>query len=144
MALGSNFTKGIVMPNRVIVNATLEYEDEDGLNDSIQIVDLIKTLGTKGLQHFKREIATSETAIIPASGAPFSTLGWCMIVNRDPNNYIDLKVAASGAIFARLHPASETGEPGGFCLLYLGSGAQIPVGIANSAACYVDVFIANQ
>lgn len=82
--------------------------------------------------HFKQSIATSETALkLGDTTAP----GYILVKNTDPTNYIDLKVAASGAIFARLDAG------GGCCLVKLGSGAQVPVLIASTAACLIDCFL---
>jgi hypothetical protein len=65
------------------------------------------------------------------------TLGWVMLVNRDPTNYVEVKTATSGTIFARLEPA------GGFCLFKCGSGVTAPYAIANTAACVIEKFVGS-
>lgn len=70
--------------------------------------------------------------------------GAFILVNLDPTNYVDVKVAASGAIFARLKPDTLGDGTGGWvagdCL---GSGAQAPALIANTASCRVAVLVVD-
>lgn len=121
------------MSNEITINVSMAYEDTDGTEASLEIVNETASVTSKKITRLKQSIATSETAIDLGG---ITSPRWCMIVNRDTVNYVEVKVAASGAIFARL----EAGMP---CLVPLGSGAQAPVAIANSDACLVDVLIAN-
>lgn len=89
--------------------------------------DLLATLGTKKFSKFKVSVGTSEEAL-PLDEA--TSPGWCLIINRDLTNYVELKTGTSGTIFAKL-------KPGEFAFLRLGSGAQAPYAIANTAACQV-------
>lgn len=125
------------MANEVTLSAALAYASGK-LADSIQVSGATFSPSGTGFTRVSQSIATSETAL---KLGDISSLGYVMIVNRDPTNYVDLKVAASGAIFARLDPDPNSAGVGGVALLKLGSGAQVPVAIANTAACIIDIFI---
>lgn len=119
------------MANEVTVAASLSYADA---NSSEQLAQASFTYTPATLRKVKltQTVNTSETTV---NLGGVSTPGFVEFVNRDPTNYVELKVAASGAIFAKLHPA------GGTACLFLGSGAQAPVAVANSAACLVEVMV---
>ncbi|MES2155942.1 MAG: hypothetical protein V4510_12480 [bacterium] len=75
---------------------------------------------------------TGDTAIkLGDTSAP----GYVLILNLDATNYVELKTASSGTIFARLDAAV------GFAFLKLGSGAQAPAALANTADCLIESFI---
>lgn len=116
------------------VSCALQFTDSLGNVESLSVGP--KTFSPATLRWSKtirQSIATSETTI--QLGAVTSP-EYLLIVNRDATNYVEVKVAASGAIFAKL-------KPGYACLVPLGSGAQAPVAIANTAACLVDVFVGS-
>ena len=77
-----------------------------------------------------QSIATSETTIVmgDATGA-----GWVFMQNQDATNYVEIKTAASGTIFAKL-------LAGEYCFFRFGSGVTAPVAIANTAACNLRVW----
>lgn len=123
------------MANEVTATGSVAYSDANGVKDSLAISSFVSSVGTKIIQRSAQSIPTSETAV---NLGPVSAPGYAVLVNRDPTNYVDVKVATSGAVFARLLPN------GGFCVVYLGSGAQAPYAVANTAACVIDVFICSQ
>jgi len=119
--------------NEINLNATLEYEDSEGTALSLQIVNLLASVASKKPIAFKQNIGITEEAIgLGETTAP----GWAMFINRDETNFVNLKVATGGAIFAKL-------KPGEFAFLRLGSGAQAPFAIADTAACQLEVLICN-
>jgi len=125
--------------DELTLNATLAYDD--GVDEvTMQIVDRFVTLGTLKFTKLRQSIGTSEEAL---QLGEVTSPGWLFLINRDATNYVDVKVATSGAIFARLHPDTDSDGTGGFCLLYLGTGAQAPFLIANTAACIVTGFVAS-
>jgi hypothetical protein len=87
---------------------------------------------------FSQLIAVTDTAI---KLGDITTPGYALFVNRDTVNFVDLKVAAAGAIFARLEADEDGDGHGGVALLKLGSGAQVPVAIANTLPCVIEVLI---
>ena len=81
----------------------------------------------------KMNVGTSEEAVaLGEATAP----GWAIFINRDTTNFIELRVATGGAKFAKL-------KAGECCLLRLGSGAQVPYAIADTAACQMEYCIIN-
>ena len=114
------------------LNLSVQYADDNDVEKSLAVADFEYTGTTDLVSDGSQSIATSETAINLGGVTP---LGYVMLVNRDPTNYIDVKTGASGVIFARLRPS------GGACCLMLGSGVTAPVAIANTAACILERFI---
>jgi hypothetical protein len=113
------------------VRAILQYLGADGDDDAIGPVDSTPTLATDKHVRYKMSVTTSEL-VIPLG--PVTAPGWAIFVNRDATNFINLKVATGGAIFAKL-------LPGECALLRLGSGAQAPYAIADTATCEMEVMI---
>jgi hypothetical protein len=62
--------------------------------------------------------------------------GWVLVVNRDLTNFVSVKTGTGGVIFAKLLPRE-------FCLLRLGSGAQAPWVIADTAPCKIEAFVVS-
>jgi hypothetical protein len=122
------------MAEELTLNASLEYEDSEGSSDSLELTNGIANVSSKKFIHHKQTIGTSEEAIVLGE---ISSPGWAFFINRDSTNYIELKVASSGAIFAKLHP-------GRIAMLYLGSGGQAPYAVANTAACILEFLIVSQ
>ena len=119
------------MADEISVNASLAYSDSEGTDVSMELVNFLATVTTKRIQRHKQAIGTSEEAI---KLGEIATCGYALSINRDATNYIELKVATGGAIFAQLFA--------GVCaMLRLGSGAQAPYAIAHTAACQRDCFI---
>src|SRR5262245_49788622 len=104
------------MSNELTITASLAYEDNDTSEDSLGVTGLLASVTSRKFTHVKQSIATTETAI-DLGGV--SSPRYCLIVNRDDTNYVEVKTALGGIIFAYL-------APGGVCLVPLGSGAQAP------------------
>jgi hypothetical protein len=121
------------MAEEIRVNLTLQYEDTEGTTEHIQVNDFLADIASFQFTKAKQSIGTSEEAIVLGG---VTSPRWFMAVNRDDTNYVELKVATSGAIFARLYP-------GACCIVPLGSGAQAPYAIANTAACLLEYFVGN-
>lgn len=122
------------MANEVTLNASMAYADSEGADEALSIVELLATVATKKYTKFKQAIgfAAEEAIQLGEVTAP----GWALFINRDATNFIELRVATSGAIFAKL-------LPGEFALLRLGSGSQAPTAQADTAACQLEAFIAS-
>lgn len=115
----------------VHLDGSLQYTDSEGVDRTVQIADLLATVATKKYVETKQNIGITEEAI---NLAEVTSPGWAIFINRDPTNFIELRVATAGAKFAKL-------KPGEFALLRLGSGAQVPYAIADTAACQLQYFI---
>ena len=120
------------MSNEITATGILEYEDSEDASETLSISDLIASVATKKYIKGKQAIGTSEEAITLGE---VTSPGWAIFINRDETNFINLKVATGGAIFAKL-------KAGEFAILRLGSGAQAPYAIADTAACQLEYFIA--
>lgn len=121
------------MADELTLDATLRYEDADDDQVIVQVNGFLSSIASLQYTKAKQSIGTSEEAIVLGG---VTTPKWFIAVNRDETNYVELKVATSGAIFAKL-------LPGEFCFLPLGSGAQAPYAIANTAACILEYFVGN-
>lgn len=122
------------MAEELTLNATIQYEDDtDDDQVAMQVNSLIRDIDSRAHTKAVLSVATSETTI---NLGGVTTPKWFFAVNMDDTNYIDIKVAASGAIFTRL-------QPNDFCFLPLGGGAQAPVAVANTAACLLKYFVGN-
>ena len=119
------------MSSELTLNVSGVYEDADGVTASLEVSNLIRTLTTKKPLKTKQTVGIAEEALVLGD---IVTRGWCILVNRDVTNYVNVKVATGGAIFAQLFP-------GEFCALRLGSGAQSPFVIAAVAECEIEILL---
>lgn len=122
------------MSSEITVNLNLAYSDSEGSEESLGLVDFIASISSKKYNKFKVSIGFAVEEALPLGEA--TTPRYCVLINRDSTNYVEIKVATAGAIFARL-------DPGAGCIVPLGSGAQAPYAIANTAACQLEGFILN-
>lgn len=120
------------MADEITANGSLRYKDNSDSDETLSIEDLLADVTTKKYVKHKQSIGTSEEAITLGE---VTSPGWAIFINRDTVNFIELRVATGGAKFAKL-------KAGEFCILRLGSGAQAPYAIADTAACLLEYFIA--
>lgn len=121
------------MANEITLAATLSYEDSEDSSELLTLTDILASVASKKYIKHKQNIGTSEEAItLGEVTAP----GWALFINRDETNFISLKVGTAGAIFAKL-------KPGEFAFLRLGSGAQVPFAISDTASCQLEFFLIN-
>lgn len=120
------------------VNASMSYEDQYGVTMKIEVVDRKQTVTTKRPVKLVQNVGTSEEAIdLGDTGTPV----YAFFKNLDPTNFINLKVATGGAIFAKLRPDTNGDGTGGVAMLELGSGATAPYAIADTAACNMEIML---
>ena len=116
----------------------MEYSDSFGVEQSVSVVDRKVTITTKKPVTLVQEIGITEEAIdLGATGTP----AYAFFQNLDPTNFITLRVATSGAAFARLDPDTDQDGTGGFAMLRLSTGATAPFAIADTAACKMKIMI---
>lgn len=109
----------------------MAYEDSESASESMTLSDILATVSTKKYIKAKQSIGITEEAIqLGEVTAP----GWVLFINRDATNFVELRVATSGAKFAKL-------KAGEFAFLRLGSGAQVPYAIADTAAVQLEYFL---
>jgi hypothetical protein len=119
------------MADEITVTGRMLYSDSESAATFLQILELTPNVATKKFSHFKVSVGTSEEAL-PLGEA--TSPGWCLLINRDATNYVEVKTGTGGVIFGKM-------LAGEFCLLRLGSGAAAPYAIANTAACQVEGLI---
>lgn len=127
------------MANEITLNASLSYDDSKNTSESLGVVDALFSVATKKVVKLTQNI--SHSAEVAIKLGDISAPAYAMFVNRDPTNYVELKVATSGAIFAKLRADPNSDGKGGVALLELGSGAQVPYAIADTGDCLIDIFI---
>lgn len=121
------------MADEITVSVSLSYEDSEFADEALAITEKLATVASKKYIKAKQNIGTAEEAIaLGEVTAP----GFGVFINRDLTNFISLKVATGGAIFCKL-------LPGECALLRLGSGAQVPYAIADTAACQMEYMLVN-
>ena len=126
------------MANELTMSGSLSYEDSTGTAKSLAFTSVIKSVVTKRVTEIKQNVGITEEAI---NLGDVSSPAYAMFINRDETNFIELKVATSGAIFAKLDPDTNGDGKGGFAFLKLGSGAQVPFAIADTAPCDMETLI---
>ncbi len=119
------------MANELTLNASVEYLDSTDSQTSLEIADLLRTVSAKKFFKGKQSVATAEEALVLGD---ITTRAWCMLINRDSTNFINVKTGTGGTIFAKM-------LAGEFCFLRLGSGAQSPFVIADTAACEMEIIL---
>jgi hypothetical protein len=126
------------MANEVTVAASIEF-DNDVTQASCEVKDgdTIRSMTTAKALKTTQAVGTSEEAVLLGDiTAPCGV----MLINLDSTNYIEVKVATGGAIFAKLYPRGS-GVGLNFCIVPLGSGAQAPFVIANTASCSMEILL---
>lgn len=121
------------MANELTLSATLDYADSESADELLQVVEKIVNVSTKKYVKAKQSIGTSEEAI---GLGEVTSLGWAIFINRDSTNFITLKTATSGTIFARLNA-------GEFAMFRFGSGVTAPFATADTAAVQLEYMIVS-
>lgn len=119
------------------LNLSASYLDANDVVGEVEVAGLVLTLAVEKLVHCTQTVGTVEEVI---EIGDIVSRGSCILVNLDPTNYIEVKVGTGGAIFAKLFPKDSVAGAS-FCFVHLGSGAQSPFVIANSAACEMQIFL---
>jgi hypothetical protein len=116
------------MASELTLNISGEYEDADDVTLSFGVTDQRQTITTTRPVKRKQEIGTSEEAILLDDHTTHEGL-W--IRNLDETNYVEIKTGTGGTIFAKIRAGRCMWVP-------LGSGAQTPFAIANTAAVIIE------
>ena len=109
------------MANEITVSASLAYSDSEGTEDALDIVEGMFSVTSKIICRAKQTIDFASTVAINLG--PVSTPAFCMFMNLDVTNYIDLLTSSSGVIFGHLRPDINGNHKGGIAILELGSGS---------------------
>lgn len=116
-----------------LLDASLTYDDGLASPQTLSVASRLVTSAGKRVSGQVQNVGTSEEAVqLGGMTAP----GAVMLKNLDPTNFINVKVGTGGAIFAKLRPDTNGDSKGGFVLIdCMGSGAQAPFVVADTATC---------
>lgn len=121
------------MANEITLNAILAYADSEKAAATLQIpANTLMTITTKKFVWNKMSVSVAEIAIPLGS---VSSLGYYIFINRDLTNFINLKTATSGTVFARLDANY------GVAMGKFGSGITAPFAAADTAPCQMEYLI---
>lgn len=121
------------MANEITLDGSLVYEDAYGKKGSLQLFATLASVVTRRIVRLIQSIGTTEEAMILGD---VSGLGWCMIVNRDATNFVEVRTGTSGTKFCKIPPLK-------FALFFFGSDVTAPFLIADTAAVEVDIFLCS-
>lgn len=120
------------MADEIRMTGSLVYDDSESDKVPLQVLDFLRTIVTKRYTRMKVSVGIVEEAV---NLGEITAPSYAIFVNRDSTNFIELRVATAAAKFARLDPG------GGFAILRLGSGAQAPFAIADTAVCQMEYLV---
>ena len=109
------------------------YEDSEGATASMSVVDKLVTVTTKTPVYHRQSIPISADTDIDIGS--ISSLGFMMLKNLDPTNFVSIKTGQSGTVIGKML-AGETYGP-----VRVGSGIANPALTADTAACWVEILI---
>lgn len=122
------------MADELRINASMAYEDSELTEDSLSIANLDVDVSTKRTAHLKQNVGTSEEVL---NLGDISSLGYILAVNRSSSNFVSIKTAAGGTIFAKI-------LPGEVAMFRFGSGVTAPFVIADTAACQLEYLLVSE
>lgn len=122
------------MANELTLACSLGYKDSESADLKLAIAELLMNVSTKKFVYAKQNIGITEEAI---GLGEVTSLGMALFINRDTTNFISIKTATGGTIFARLQPSN------GFAAFRFGSGVTAPFAIADTAACQMEYIIVS-
>jgi hypothetical protein len=123
----------VSISNGVRVKADVYFSPSEGTTPEYMGAEFLASVAASRCVRHKQNIGTAAEAINLATVA---AARWCVFVNRDTTNYIELYTSNGGVIFAKL----LAGE----CLVIpLGSGVTAPYAKANTAACELECLIVD-
>lgn len=119
------------MADEIEVNLSVRYDDTVITDFFESIAGMLDSVALKRLRAQQTIGFSAEEALIIGEITSPVLLA---VVNLDATNFVNLKVATGGAIMAKLWPGVAN-------VITLGSGAQAPYLIADTAACKIDYLL---
>lgn len=119
------------MANEITLSASLAYEDSESADIALSKLALSVTVSTKKFAHVKMNVGTTEEAL---DLGEITSLGYCLMINRDSTNFVELRAATAGTRIIKL----KAGEA---ALFRFGSGVTAPYIIADTAACQIEYLL---
>lgn len=120
------------MANEFDLSFTLAYDNKLGTEFTIALANILRSQATKKFVHHYQNIGITEEAL---DLGELSSLGWCVAINWDETNYLELR-SATGASndIIRVDPLA-------FAVFRWGSDVTAPFAIANTATCNLEYWI---
>lgn len=117
------------MADEIAIDCSLRFFKSSYMNSPIgrALKNLLIDQSGENFVHQNASVATSATAMPLGS---ITTPGWCLCINLDDENYIELRAGSGGADVIRINA-------GEFALFRWAADAT-PYGIANTAAVIVE------
>lgn len=118
------------MANEIQVTAQLQYTNA-AKNIAQKLLQLTAAQFNITGTNYNAGTATVSTsaAIIPLGA--LASIGWCIFKNNDATNYVQLKTATGGTVFAQL-------QPGEIALFRFDPTVTAPAWVAHTASCEVE------
>ena len=120
------------MSNEITINASMVYEDVDGVTQSISITDKLVTVTTKQPMKYRQLVTTGGDDIILGE---IGSIGWMMLKNLDPVNSVEVRTAAAGLQIGKMLAGESYGP------VRVGAGIPAPGMAAVGGSCWVEVLI---
>ncbi len=121
------------MALEITASGALNYLDANNTQATLFLNGFQDSVTNKLIERVTMQILTTDT---PLKLGSITSLGWFFGINRDPTNYLELRVGALGTKCAYLPPL-------GFACFRWGSGVTAPSAIANTAACALDYLLVS-
>ncbi len=120
------------MANELTLYASLQYADSELSAFALATLPaVVSNVTMKLVEWVKMSVGLSEVALKLGT---ITSLGWFMGINRDPTNFIELRVSTGSTKFCKM----MKGEPAFF---RFGSGISAPYAIADTAACQIEYLL---
>ncbi len=120
------------MSKEVTISCSLAYSDSNGVADSLQVATGTYSVTTKVMQRGTVSVPTTAAALNLGN---VTALGWIMLINKDPTNFVTLLTGTGGIVFAKLWPGLPAGP------FFFGSGVTAPFIKSDTAVCIVDYLL---
>jgi len=117
------------MANELDLAGKMVYR-EGGVGADLSRGCRVSITGTQYLRTVQN-IGTSEEALDVGS---LDTLGYCMIINRDPTNFVEIRPGTGVQDMIKV-------SPGKFCIFEFADLVTAPYAIADTAACDIEILI---
>jgi hypothetical protein len=118
------------MANEIQVTGQLSYTNS-AKNIAQKLLQITAALFSISGVNYNAGTATVPTSAGAIPLGALGSIGWCIFKNNDPTNYVQLKTATGGTIFAQI-------QPGEVALFRLDPSVTAPAWVAHTATCEVE------
>lgn len=122
------------MANELTMSASLNFADSEDTDETLAALEKVLSISTKLYNKCKHNVGTSEEAMKLGEVA---SLGYCLIINRDSTNFVEVRAATGGTKIIKV-------RAGKVALFEFGSGVTAPYIIADTNPCQTEYMIVSQ